>query len=128
MHVGHCRGAIFGDVLSNLLLFNGNKVVKEYYINDYGNQIKNFVESVFLRLREIKYKEKFIINENLYPGNYIKDIAKNIIENNKKIKVDSFEDSFDEIKKLSLKESMHLITEDLKKLGIKHDNFFLKEI
>ena len=39
MHVGHCRGAIFGDVLSNLLIFNGNKVVKEYYINDYGNQI-----------------------------------------------------------------------------------------
>ena len=44
MHVGHCRGAVFGDVLSNLLLFNGNKVTKEYYINDYGNQIKNFVE------------------------------------------------------------------------------------
>ncbi len=124
MHVGHCRGAIFGDVLSNLLLFNGNRVVKEYYINDYGNQIKNFVESVFLRLREIKYNEKFLIKENLYPGNYIKDIAKNIIENNKKIKVDNFEDSFDEIKKLSLKESMNLITEDLKKLGIKHDNFF----
>ena len=39
MHVGHCRGAIFGDVLANLLLFNGNKVIKEYYINDYGNQI-----------------------------------------------------------------------------------------
>ena len=38
MHVGHCRGAIFGDVLSNLLIFNGNKVVKEYYIHDYGNQ------------------------------------------------------------------------------------------
>ena len=46
MHVGHCRGAIFGDVLSNLLAFNGNKVTKEYYINDYGNQIKNFVRSV----------------------------------------------------------------------------------
>ena len=46
MHVGHCRGAIFGDVLSNLLEFNGNKVIKEYYINDYGNQITNFVESV----------------------------------------------------------------------------------
>ena len=42
MHVGHCRGAIYGDVLSNLLKFNGNKVTKEYYINDYGNQIKNF--------------------------------------------------------------------------------------
>ena len=56
MHVGHCRGAIFGDVLSNLLIFNGNKVVKEYYINDYGNQIQNFVQSVYLRIREIKFK------------------------------------------------------------------------
>ena len=64
MHVGHCRGAIFGDVLANLLLFNGNKVTKEYYINDYGNQIRNFIESVFLRIREIKYKEKFPINKN----------------------------------------------------------------
>ena len=51
MHVGHCRGAIYGDVLANFLKFNGNKVTKEYYINDYGNQIKNFVESVFLRIR-----------------------------------------------------------------------------
>ena len=54
MHVGHCRGAVFGDVLSNLLLFNGNKVIKEYYINDYGNQIKNFVESVYLRIKRNK--------------------------------------------------------------------------
>jgi arginyl-tRNA synthetase len=51
MHVGHSRGAIFGDVLANLLIFNGNSVVKEYYINDYGNQIINFAESVFYRLR-----------------------------------------------------------------------------
>ena len=47
MHVGHCRGAVFGDVLSNLLKFNGNNVIKEYYINDYGNQINNFIKSVF---------------------------------------------------------------------------------
>ena len=66
MHVGHCRGAIYGDVLANLLKFNGNKVTKEYYINDYGNQINNFVESVFLRIREIKYSEKFLLKENLY--------------------------------------------------------------
>ena len=59
MHVGHCRGAIYGDVLANLLIFNGNKVTKEYYINDYGNQIKNYVESVFLRLREIKFSYNF---------------------------------------------------------------------
>ena len=87
MHVGHCRGAIFGDVLSNLLIFNGNKVIKEYYINDYGNQIVNFVESVFLRIREIKFKEKFVLKENLYPGSYIKDIALEILKKNKDIKV-----------------------------------------
>ena len=55
MHVGHCRGAIFGDVLANLLKFNGNTVIKEYYINDYGNQIDNFVKSVFFRIKEIKF-------------------------------------------------------------------------
>ena len=85
MHVGHCRGAIFGDVLSNLLEFNGNKVVREYYINDYGNQIKNFVESVYLRIREIKFKEQFLPKENLYPGEYIKEIASKIIKKNKKL-------------------------------------------
>ena len=62
MHVGHCRGAIYGDVLANLLKFNGNKVTKEYYINDYGAQIRNFTESVYLRIREIKYKEKIYPN------------------------------------------------------------------
>ena len=124
MHVGHCRGAIFGDVLSNLLLFNGNKVVKEYYINDYGNQIKNFVESIYLRIREIKFKEKFIVKENLYPGEYIKEIAKNIISNNKNLNVENIDNCFDKLKTLSLNESMKLIKDDLKKLGIKHDNFF----
>ena len=53
LHVGHCRGAIFGDALSNLLAFNGNIVTKEYYVNDYGSQIKNFVYSVFYRILEI---------------------------------------------------------------------------
>ena len=124
MHIGHCRGAIFGDVLSNLLSFNGNKVVKEYYINDYGNQIRNFVESVFLRIREIKYKEKFIAKENLYPGNYIKDIADKIIDQNKDTDFENFEECFDKLKELSLEGSMSLIKKDLKKLGIVHDNFF----
>ena len=123
MHVGHCRGAVFGDVLSNLLSFNGNKVIKEYYINDYGNQITNFVESVYLRIREIKFKEKFIAKKDLYPGEYIKDIAENIIENKKDINVTNLEDCFEELKKLSLTGSMRLIKDDLKKLGIEHDNF-----
>ena len=124
MHVGHCRGAIFGDVLSNLLKFNGNKVVKEYYINDYGNQISNFVESVYFRIREIKFQEKFVLKENLYPGDYIKEIASSIIKNNKDIKINNFKDCFEELKELSLKGSMSLIKDDLKQLGIVHDNFF----
>ena len=128
MHVGHCRGAIFGDVLSNLLLFNGNKVIKEYYINDYGKQIESFVKSVFLRLREIKYKEKFLIKEDLYPGEYIKEIAEDIINKNKHIKIESFEKSFDELKKLSLNASMSLIKNDLNELGISHDNFFSETV
>ena len=123
MHVGHCRGAVFGDVLSNLLSFNGNKVVKEYYINDYGNQIHNFVESVYFRMREVKFKDKFILKKNLYPGEYIKEIAKNILKNNKNINIENLDSCFEELKKISLQESMTSIKNDLKKLGIQHDNF-----
>ena len=124
MHVGHCRGAVFGDVLANLLKFNGIKVIKEYYINDYGNQIDNFVESVYLRIREIKFKEKFIVKENIYPGDYIKEIAQNIINVNKTNQFKNFKESFKQLKKLALKESMSLIKHDLNLLGIKHDRFF----
>ena len=53
LHVGHCRGAVLGDVLSNLLSFNGNNVTKEYYVNDYGEQIRSFVSSVYFRILEI---------------------------------------------------------------------------
>ncbi len=124
MHVGHCRGAVFGDVLSNLLKFSGNKVVKEFYINDYGNQIYNFTKSVFLRLREIKYKEKFPNKEDLYAGEYIIEIAKKILDNNKNINIESFEKCFKSLKKASLKYSLDSIKSDLKLLGVKHDYFF----
>ena len=122
MHVGHCRGAIFGDVLSNLLKFNGNKVTKEYYINDYGNQIKNFVKSVYLRIREIKYKEKFKDEKDLYPGEYIRDIAQKILTNNN-LKFNSFEKSFDFLANEALSYSMDMVKSDLTKLGIIHDSF-----
>ncbi len=122
MHVGHCRGAIFGDVLSNLLKFNGNKVTKEYYINDYGNQIKNFVKSVFLRIREIKFNEKFINEIDLYPGEYIKEIANKII-NKSKLNFNSLEENYDFLEKESLGYSMEMIKRDLEKLGISHDSF-----
>ena len=123
MHVGHCRGAIFGDVLSNLLIFNGNDVTKEYYINDYGNQIKNFAESVYLRLREIKFKEKFQNKENVYPGLYVIDIAKSILKDFPDILLNNFDTILPILKKESLKHSMNLIKSDLQALGIKHDIF-----
>ena len=124
MHVGHCRGAIYGDVLSNLLKFNGNKVTKEYYINDYGNQIQNFIESVYYRIVEIKYKKKFPKKENLYPGLYIKDIASQIIKENKNKDFNDLKKNFEFLRKESLQASMELIKIDLKLLGISHDNFF----
>ena len=124
MHVGHCRGAVFGDVLSNLLMFNGNKVIKEFYINDYGNQIQSFVKSVYLRIKEIKYNEPFPIDSNLYSGDYIKDIAKNILKRSKKVNFNSFEKSFNYLKSEALKQSLISIKSDLKLLGVKHDHFF----
>jgi len=123
MHVGHSRGAIFGDVLANLLIFNGNSVVKEYYINDYGNQIINFTESVFYRLREIKFKEKFIKKANLYPGDYVIEIANKILLESPEIDLSNFKKNFLFLSKESLKHSMDLIKNDLKSLGISHDNF-----
>jgi arginyl-tRNA synthetase len=124
MHVGHCRGAIYGDVLSNLLKFNGNKVTKEYYINDYGNQIKNFTESVFYRIHEIKYKKEFPKKDNLYPGLYIKDIAAKIVQEDQNIDFKDFKKNFEFLKKKSLVGSMNLIKKDLKHLGIEHDIFY----
>ena len=124
MHVGHCRGAIFGDVLSNLLIFNGNKVTKEFYINDYGSQINDFAESVYFRLRELKLNENFPNKKNLYPGEYIKNIAKKIILSKPKINLDNYIKISKFLKKKSINYSMDLIKYDLKQLGIKHDYFF----
>ena len=124
LHVGHCRGAILGDVISNILIFNKHDVSKEYYVNDYGNQIINFTKSVFLRIREILNNEIFPIdNSDLYPGDYLIDIAKNIITENKNLKFDKFEDLSKELTLLSVAESLKLIKANLANLGIVHDKF-----
>ena len=124
MHVGHCRGAVYGDVIANLLKFNGNKVTKEYYVNDYGNQIKNFVDSVYFRIREIKFNDDYPSKENLYPGLYIKEIAKKILDENKDKNFNDYESIYKFLKDKSLEQSMKLIKKDLSQLGISHDNFF----
>ncbi len=128
LHVGHCRGAILGDVLSNLLSFNNHTVTKEYYVNDDGNQILHFSKSVYLRIREILKKEPFPKdNPDLYPGDYLINIAKNIIKNNKNSKFDNFEEVSNNLTKQSVEESLKLIKFNLKNLGIIHDNFISEE-
>ena len=123
LHVGHCRGAVFGDVVSNLLSFYGYDVIREYYINDHGNQIYNFTKSVYYRIKEITSKTTFPDEKDLYPGEYIKEIANKIIDLNKDNKNLDFKKDFKHLKNLSLKFSMNLIKDDLKKLKIVHDKF-----
>ena len=124
LHVGHCRGAILGDVMANLLLFNNNKVTKEYYINDYGNQIINFTKSVYYRIREISFNEPFPDdNEHLYPGDYLIDFARNILDSNKNIDFKNFDKISQELTSLAINEALKLIKSNLKSLGINHDNF-----
>ena len=124
LHVGHCRGAILGDVISNVLIFNKHKVTKEYYVNDYGNQIINFTKSVYFRIREVHFKETFPEdNPDLYPGDYLIDFAKNIISNNSNLKFDNFDEIRDKLTVLSIEQALLLIKNNLKSLGIKHDNF-----
>ena len=123
LHVGHCRGAILGDVLSNLLSFNGNKVTKEYYVNDHGGQIKIFVMSVYYRIIEILEKKQFPTDKDLYPGDYIINIAQKIVNNNAIKNFSNFEKIYNKLEKESLKYSMELIINNLNLLGIKHNNF-----
>ena len=124
LHVGHCRGAILGDVIANILLFNKHKVTKEYYVNDYGNQIINFTKSVYFRIREISFKEPFPNkNEDLYPGDYLIDFAKNILNSNKITDFKNFDNISEELTILSINEALKLIKKNLISLGIIHDNF-----
>ena len=72
MHVGHARGAAFGDALASLLDFAGRKVTREYYINDAGAQVDVLARSAFLRYREALGEDIGAIPEGLYPGDYLK--------------------------------------------------------
>ena len=124
LHVGHCRGAILGDVIANILKFNNHEIIKEYYVNDYGNQIISFTKSVYLRIKEILYKEKFPTNDSdIYPGDYVIEIAHNIINENKKLDFSNFNKISDLLTKLSVEQSLKLVKINLNNLGVKHDNF-----
>jgi arginyl-tRNA synthetase len=81
MHVGHCRGAVFGDALANLLAFAGYAVTREYYINDAGAQVDVLARSAFLRYREALGEDIGPIPEGLYPGDYLKPVGAELVEN-----------------------------------------------
>ncbi|MDA9753243.1 arginine--tRNA ligase [Candidatus Pelagibacter sp.] len=124
LHVGHSRGAILGDVISNVLKFNKHKVTKEYYVNDDGGQIINFTKSVYYRIRQIKFDEIFPNDDpDLYPGDYIIDFANNIISSNPDMNFDIYETIKSKLELLAIEQALNLIKNNLKSLGIKHDNF-----
>ncbi len=75
MHVGHGRGAVFGDALASLLAFTGFKVTREYYVNDAGVQVDVLARSAFLRYREALGDDIGVIPEGLYPGDYLKPVG-----------------------------------------------------
>ena len=78
MHVGHARGAVFGDALSSLLVFSGREATREYYINDAGGQVDVLARSAFLRYREALGEDIGPIPEGLYPGDYLKPVGETL--------------------------------------------------
>lgn len=125
MHVGHCRGAVVGDVLANLLAFTGHDVVKEYYINDAGGQISVLAQSVFLRYREALGEDIGAIPEGLYPGDYLVPLGQTLAKEfgNTLLTMDE-EERLALIKQRSIDAMMQMIRDDLAALNIHHDVFF----
>ncbi len=78
MHVGHARGAVFGDALSSLLIFSGREATREYYVNDAGGQVDVLARSAFLRYREALGEDIGPIPEGLYPGDYLKPVGESL--------------------------------------------------
>ncbi|MGY8986677.1 MAG: arginine--tRNA ligase, partial [Sphingomonadales bacterium] len=125
LHVGHVRGAVFGDALSNLLDFVGYAVTKEFYINDAGSQIDTLARSTYLRYKEALGHDIGKIPEGFYPGDYLIPIGKALAEKHGDALVDLPEsDWIEDIKVFSSSSMMDMIRDDLKELGINQDVFF----
>lgn len=128
MHIGHARGAVYGDALANVLSLCGYNVTKEYYINDAGSQIDTLLDSVFLRYKEALNGEVVVIPEGLYPGDYLKDVGKKIAAEfgSSLIGIDKHE-MRKKVKNIAINEMLSLIKSDLKDLGVHHDVFFSEQ-
>ena len=125
MHVGHCRGAVVGDSLANLLEFAGYDITREYYINDAGAQIDILAKSVFLRYREALGDTVGAIPEGLYPGDYLVPVGKKLVDEFGPGLRDRPESEWMPIvKDRTIDAMMDMIRDDLAALNIRHDVFF----
>src|SRR5499433_2847728 len=125
MHVGHCRGAVFGDALANLLAFTGFNVTREYYINDAGAQVDVLARSAFLRYREALGDKIGEIPEGLYPGDYLKPVGEKLAAQHGKELLSLPEQKWLPIvRAAAFKTMLAMIEDDLNALGIHHDVFF----
>ncbi|MGI9482155.1 MAG: arginine--tRNA ligase [Hyphomicrobiales bacterium] len=125
LHIGHCRGAIYGDALARLLTETGYDVDKEYYFNDAGVQIDVLAQSAFLRYREALGEDIGEIPSGLYPGEYLIDIGKEIAgkHGNSLLKTDP-EEATKIIRDEAVAHNMAAIREDMHALNIHHDIYF----
>ncbi len=124
MHVGHGRGAVFGDALASLLAFSGCNVTREYYINDAGAQVEVLARSAFLRYREA-LGETIVIPEGLYPGDYLKPLGAQLATAHGRSLLDQPEIAWLPIvKNAAIDAMMEMIRADLAALNIRHDHFF----
>ncbi|TXN53826.1 arginine--tRNA ligase [Methylobacterium sp. WL18] len=124
MHVGHGRGAVFGDALCNLLVAAGRQVTREYYINDAGAQVDVLARSAYQRYREA-LGEPFAIAEGLYPGDYLKPVGVHLAETHGRALLDRPESEWlPAVRETALAMMMDMIRADLAAIGIRHDVFF----
>jgi arginyl-tRNA synthetase len=125
IHVGHTRGAVFGDSLANLLEFAGYKPAREYYINDGGGQVNVLARSAYLRYREALGEDIGAIPEGLYPGDYLKPVGKALAEEYGKRLLRMKEAAWlPKVRARAVSMMMDLIREDLAALNITHEEFF----
>jgi arginyl-tRNA synthetase len=124
LHVGHCRGAIFGDALANLLEASGAEVTREYYINDAGAQIETLARSAFLRYREALGEDIGELPQGLYPGDYLKPVGEALAnEHGRKLLELPEEEWLPKVANKAVAVMIDLIRADLRLLSIRHDVF-----
>ncbi len=124
MHVGHARGAVFGDALASLLIFSGREATREYYINDAGGQVDVLARSAFLRYREALGEDIGPIPEGLYPGDYLKPVGESLArEYGAALKDKPEAEWLPIVRKRAIDAMMAMIRDDLAALNIAHEVF-----